>query len=242
MDGKRIVLGQENGSFHFEIQHFNYSTCREQQLNYYASTACRFFPLARNGDTFTKTKLHPKLQDYVWSVLQQQALANAEVVSIDGHDYPVDTHAYFPIGLSQRRYHARTGTYGITLTVEAVRPAVFAPDWEGEELGMQILLVWRKPDRTLALAPWRLAHRKYIAEAINAGRLNDIYSRGMPVARLRDDNEDDGWDGLPPFQPDPDLPPGTVTAIDTITAPDPFSLLCEAQFAVLMEQTPQTTA
>lgn len=268
INGKHILLRQENQAFVFEIQHFNYFPDREQHVRYYASTACRFFPLSRNGDAFTKTALAPLLQQYVWNHLQQQALTNADLVSIEGHDYPTDPHAYFPIvsfargiatqrrllgirvfeqlhgdlrwsliaylrGLGERRYQARASTYGIGLTVDAVRPAVYTPDWYDAVLEMEILLAWRRPDGTLALAPWRAAHRELFAAAMNQREWQNIYSPGMPIAVPRDEDDANADQGPPPFTADPDLAPATIQAIRGITYPDPLPLLWESQFAAL---------
>lgn len=94
---RKIVLRQEDLAFIVEIHYFDYSPDTQQRINYYASTACRFFPLARRGDCFTKVALSDLLHRYVWRRLKQEALANAEIVAIEGHDYPEHPHAYFPL-------------------------------------------------------------------------------------------------------------------------------------------------
>jgi hypothetical protein len=276
---KRVVLRQEKQAFVLEIQYFDYSPDHAQRVEYQASTACRFFPLGRNGDTFTKTALSPLLHAYLWSVLRQEALANAELVSIEGYDYPDHPEAYFPVvrffqgsamqrrelgarifehlhrdfrcsliqyleGLGKHRFRARTSTYGIHLTVDAVRPAIFKPGWQDEVLDMEILLAWRRPDGRLALAPWRKEFRGEFAKGMSERQWDKIYSRHTPFPRFRaeDDKDDEDDQGPLPFEADPDLAPGTLAAIHAIDYPDSLPLLWEAQLAEALEQTGQQSA
>lgn len=95
--GKKIVLRQENGTFTFQICYFDYSPDRQQDVEFYASTACRFFPLIRQGDVFSKATLGDLLHRYVWNTLHQEALDHAEIVEIEGHQYPAHPRAYFPL-------------------------------------------------------------------------------------------------------------------------------------------------
>lgn len=94
---RKIVLRKENQSYVFEIHYFDYSPDHKQSLCYQMTTACRFFPIARNGDTFSKTELDDRLERYVWKSLKQAALANAEIVAIEGHNYPEHPYSYFPL-------------------------------------------------------------------------------------------------------------------------------------------------
>jgi hypothetical protein len=96
-EGRKIVLRRENHSFIFEIHEFHYSSDRERKVEYYRATACRFFPLARDGDTFSKAALSDLLIQYAWKELKRKALTNAEIVSIEGDDYPAHPHAYLPL-------------------------------------------------------------------------------------------------------------------------------------------------
>jgi hypothetical protein len=94
---RKIVLRKDDQAFVFEIHYFEYSPDRKQEVVYEASTACRFFPLARNGDTFAKIELTDMLHRYVWKRLKRLALENAEIVSIEGDNYPAHPYAYFPL-------------------------------------------------------------------------------------------------------------------------------------------------
>lgn len=71
---------------------------RERRVLYEFTTACRSFPLVRNGDTFSKASLSDMLVRHVWGEFQRKALANAEIVAIEGHAYPVHPDALFPVG------------------------------------------------------------------------------------------------------------------------------------------------
>jgi hypothetical protein len=94
-NSRKIVLRRENQAYIFEIHYFDYLSDRE--LVYMFTTGFRFFPLARNGDTFNKAPLSDYLDRHVWGTLRQTALENAELVSIEGHDYPAHPDAYFPV-------------------------------------------------------------------------------------------------------------------------------------------------
>lgn len=95
--GRKIALRRESQAFVIEINCFDYSLDQPKEIRYHRAMACRFFPLARNGDTFKKTSLNDWPDRYVWDWLKVKALASAEIVSIEGHDYPDDPRAYFPL-------------------------------------------------------------------------------------------------------------------------------------------------
>lgn len=94
---RKIVLRQDDQAFILEIHYFSYSSDRTENLVYSRATACRFFPLARRGDNFEKVGLTDWARQYVWHSLHEMALANAEIVSIEGHNYPDDPRSYFPL-------------------------------------------------------------------------------------------------------------------------------------------------
>lgn len=97
-NSRKIVLRRENQAYILEIHYFDYSSDRkDRKLLYMFTTGFRFFPLKRNGDIFSKAPLSDYLDQYVWSALQQIALENAELVSIEGYDYPAHPDAYFPL-------------------------------------------------------------------------------------------------------------------------------------------------
>ena len=96
---RKIVLRQEDQVFILEIHYFSYSPAlhRTTEVDYSRATACRFFPMERRGDRFEKVSLGDWAHRFLWNSLHETALANAEIVSIDGHDYPDDPRAYFPL-------------------------------------------------------------------------------------------------------------------------------------------------
>ena len=107
---RKLVLRRDDQAFVLEIHYFSYSSnlSRTEEVVYSRATACRFFPLVRNGDTFKKTALSDQARRYVWNSLHEKALANADILSIEGHDYPDDPRAYFPVvrfsrGITNRR-------------------------------------------------------------------------------------------------------------------------------------------
>jgi hypothetical protein len=113
---QKIVLRQDDQAFVIELHYFDYSPDHAQTVVYNLATACRLFPLARNGDTFSKTGLDDLLRQYVWNSLKEKALASAEIVSIEGHDYPDDPRVYFPLvrfsrGIGIRRMSLGSRTF-----------------------------------------------------------------------------------------------------------------------------------
>lgn len=99
---RKIVLRLEDQAFVVEIHYFDYSPGHAQEVVYHRAMACRFFPLARNGDVFKKTDLSEWPGRYVWNSLKEKVLASAEIVSIEGHDYPDDPRSYFPLARFSR--------------------------------------------------------------------------------------------------------------------------------------------
>lgn len=114
---RKIVLRQEDQAFVIEIHYFYYSSDHSQTVVYDRATACRFFPMARNGDTFKKTGLGDWAHRYVWNSLQEKAMSNAEIVSIEGHDYPDHPDAYFYLVRFKR---------GMAIRREALGARIFA--------------------------------------------------------------------------------------------------------------------
>ena len=94
---RKIVLRQEDQAFVLELHYFSYSPNRIEKAVYSRAAACRFFPLSRRGDSFEKVGLSDWARQYVWHSLHDMAMANAEIISIEGHDYPDDPRAYFPL-------------------------------------------------------------------------------------------------------------------------------------------------
>jgi hypothetical protein len=108
---RKIVLRQSDYAFHLEIHYFAYSSDREQVVQYLYATACRFFPLVRKGDDFKKTALNDWAHRYIWNHLIDTALAQAEIVAIEGHDCSDDPNAYFPFV----RFYKGVGIHRVTL-------------------------------------------------------------------------------------------------------------------------------
>ena len=63
-------------------------------------------------------------------------------------------------GLDPRRVHVSTNGLGIEIRIAAVRPVVYDPYWQDDELCIEVDLAWWTPDGRLAPAPWRLEHRE----------------------------------------------------------------------------------
>lgn len=99
---RKIVLRRSEQAFILEIHYFCYSPDHMQTVEYNLATACRFFPLLRKGDNFKKAALNDWADRYIWNHLQETALANAEIVTIEGYDYPDNPSTYFPL---VRFYH-----------------------------------------------------------------------------------------------------------------------------------------
>jgi hypothetical protein len=110
---RKIVLRQEEQAFILEIHYFSYSPAfhRTTEVDYSRATACRFFPMERRGDRFEKVRLSDWAHRYIWNHLIDTALAQAEIVSIEGHEYPDDPRAYFPLV----RFYKGLGSHRVAL-------------------------------------------------------------------------------------------------------------------------------
>jgi hypothetical protein len=110
---RKIVLRREGHAFVIAIHHFDYSPDHAQTVVHQTAMACRFFPLARNGDTFKMTGLDDWQNRYVWNWLKEKALANAEIVEFEGQDgYPDHPRAYFPLVRFNRGMAIRRSALG----------------------------------------------------------------------------------------------------------------------------------
>ena len=237
-EGRAISVRREASAFVLEIEYFRYSPDFEQALQYSRVIACRFFPLGRDGDKFFRVLLKPYSDAWIWSLLKETALSNAEVVSIAGEEYPTHPNRYMtvarfyqgsaasPIWAGSRLYRflhqdfraslidflgeipgerlsCATTPYGIAITVRPVRPAVYEPFWHTKRLDIFVDQVFATASGELAIAPWRLAHRKEMCEAILSKEMGSIHSQGMPIGPVLSD-EDYMAEPLP-FAPDEQL-------------------------------------
>jgi hypothetical protein len=121
-------------------------------------------------------------------------------------------------GLDSRRVHVSTYGLGIQIRIDAVRPAVYAPNWQDDELCIEVDLAWWTPDRRLAPAPWRLEHRERIVAALAERNWAAVHSPGLPLAYLTDSADDDED---PPLAPDPHVPVRVAEAVMALYCPAP---------------------
>ena len=251
--GRKIVLRRATHAYLVELHYFDYTPDRAQELDYHGESACRFFALARTGDEFRKAVLHEFNADWVWSDLRRIAMANADVVDVEGDIAPAHPRDYVPVvrffrgmivrrrmegmrmfsqfhrdfrralieyldELDPRRVEVSTHGLGIQIRIAAVRPAVYVPLWQDDELCIEIDLAWWTPDGRLAPAPWRMDHRERIVAALTERNWAAVYSPGLPLAyptNSADDDED------PPLAPDPDIPTRVARAVMALYCPEP---------------------
>jgi hypothetical protein len=121
-------------------------------------------------------------------------------------------------GLDPRRVHVSTHGLGIQIRIAAVRPAVYEPYWQDNELCIEVDLAWWTPDSQLASAPWRLEHRERIAAALTERNWAAVQSPGLPLGYLTE-NVDDDED--PPLTPDPHVPSRVAEAVMALYCPTP---------------------
>lgn len=94
---RRIALRRDQHAFVLDLHYFDYSPDHERRVVYLFGTSCRFFPLARNGDVFSKSALSEMYRDYVWSWLCKAATSEAEIVAVEGDEFPEHPDAYLPL-------------------------------------------------------------------------------------------------------------------------------------------------
>ncbi len=112
--------------------------------------------------------------------------------------------------LDQRRVHVSTHGLGIQIRIAAVRPAVYDPYWQENELCIEVDLAWWTPDGRLAPAPWRLEHRQRIAAALGERNWAAVYSPGLPLAYPMNSPE---VEQDPPLAPDLHVPARVAEAV-----------------------------
>jgi len=121
-------------------------------------------------------------------------------------------------GLDPRRVHVSTHGLGIQIRIDAVRPAVYDPYWQDDELCIEVDLAWWTQDGRLASAPWRLEHRERIAAALAERNWAAVHSPGLPLAYPTDSADDDED---PPLAPDPHVPTRVAEAVMALYCPEP---------------------
>lgn len=121
-------------------------------------------------------------------------------------------------GLDPRRVHVSTHGLGIEIRIAAVRPAVYVPLWQDDELCIEVDLAWWTPDGRLACAPWRLEHRERIVAALAERNWAAVCSPGLPLAYPTDSPDDDED---PPLAPDPHIPARVAEAVMALYCPAP---------------------
>jgi hypothetical protein len=251
--GRKIVLRRAEHTYLVELQYFEYTPDRAQELDYYGATACRFFALRRNGDEFGKATLNEFNADWVWRDLQRLAMNRADIIDVEGFVAPVHPREYLPVvrffrGMVVRRkfegmrvfgqfhrdfrralieyleeldpcrVHVSTQGLGIEIRIDAVRPAVYVPNWQDDEVCIEVDLAWWTPDGKLASAPWRLEHRERIVAALAEHDWAAVYSPGLPVG-YQTESEVDDEDA--PLAPDPHVPARVAEAVKAQYCPTP---------------------
>jgi hypothetical protein len=119
-------------------------------------------------------------------------------------------------GLDPSRVRVSTHGLGIQIRVVPVRPAIYSPNWQDDELCIEVDLAWWRPDGRLAPAPWRLEHRERIVTALIERDWTAIYSPGLPLAYPRESVSDDED---PPLAPDPHVPTHVAQAVMNLYCP-----------------------
>jgi len=120
--------------------------------------------------------------------------------------------------LDPHRVHASVHGLGIQIRIGAVRPAVYVPHWQEDELCIEIDLAWWTPDGRLAAAPWRREHRERISTALGERNWVAVHSPGLPLARPTDTPDDDED---PLLAPDPHVPAHVAAAVMALYCPVP---------------------
>ncbi len=251
--GRKIVLRRAAHAYLVELQYFEYTPDRAQELDFLGASACRFFALARTGDEFRKTALNEFNADWVWSDLRLLAMTRADIVDVEGYIAPAHPRDYVPVarfyrgmivrrrmdgmrvfgqfhrdfrralieyldGLDPRRVHVSPHGLGIQIRIDAVRPAVYAPYWQDDELCIEVDLAWWTTDGRLSPAPWRLEHRERIAAALAERNWTAVHSPGLPLAYPTDSADDDED---PPLAPDPHVSARVAEAVKALYCPEP---------------------
>ena len=121
-------------------------------------------------------------------------------------------------GLDPCRVQVSTHGLGIQIQIAAVRPAVYVPLWQDDELCIEVDLAWWTPDSRLAPAPWRREHRERVVAALVERNWAAVYSPGLPLA-YPTDNADEDED--PPLAPDLHIPPRVAKAVMALYCPEP---------------------
>ncbi|WP_334068565.1 hypothetical protein [Burkholderia cepacia] len=110
---RKLVVRRVGEAFEVEIHYFHYVD-RSQEIAYQFSVSCRFFPLMREGDDFRKCTMSDPLKRYFWTWLRETAMANAELLEIEGEQFPAHPHAYRPLVVFSRR-HPDDNNVGVRL-------------------------------------------------------------------------------------------------------------------------------
>lgn len=121
-------------------------------------------------------------------------------------------------GLDPRRVHLSTHGLGIQIQIAAVRPAVYDPHWQDDELCIEVDLAWWMPDGRLAPAPWRREHRERIVAALAERNWAAVHSPGLPLSYPTGSADDDDE---PPLAPDPHVPARVAKAVMALYCPEP---------------------
>lgn len=94
---RKIVLRRMAHAYLMELHYFEYTPNHFQELDYYAASACRFFPLTRAGDEFKKAALDAFHAEWIWSDLCRLAMQRADIVDVQGSVALVHPRDYIPV-------------------------------------------------------------------------------------------------------------------------------------------------
>ncbi|WP_250491267.1 hypothetical protein [Caballeronia sp. INML2] len=102
---RKLVVRRVGQTFEVEVHYFDYAN-HGREVAYQFGVLCRFFPLSREGDNFLKRAMSAPLKRYFWAWLRETAMANAELVEIEGEEFPTHPHAYRPLVIFSKGHTA----------------------------------------------------------------------------------------------------------------------------------------
>ena len=104
-------------------------------------------------------------------------------------------------GIDPRQVQKSTHGLGIEIRIAVVRPAVYDPYWQHDELCIEVDLTWWTPGGRLAPASWRLEHRERIVAALCERNWAAVHFPDLPLANSTDNPDDEAT----PLAPDPHI-------------------------------------
>lgn len=96
-DPRKIVLRRDGRAFIFELHRFDYDFRVKRGIYFGLATACRFYPVTRVDDKIEPFSLSKQVDGYVWSFLKRMAAEEAELLEVEGEEWPESPFAYLPL-------------------------------------------------------------------------------------------------------------------------------------------------